>query len=66
MDFPADKQKIIQHVQQHSGNNTESQNVLSTLQKIEDKQYNNVAEVTKGSWSNLLKSVTLLSTSVTL
>jgi hypothetical protein len=48
VDFPADKQKIIQHVQ-HSGNNTESQNVLSTLQKIEDKQYNNVAEVTKAA-----------------
>ena len=37
----------MKHVQQRSGNNTESQNVLSTLQKIEDKQYNNVAEVTK-------------------
>ena len=49
VDFPADKQKIIQHVQQHSGNNTESQNVLSTLQKIEDRQYNNVAEVTKAA-----------------
>jgi Protein of unknown function (DUF2795) len=49
VDFPADKQKIIQHVQQRSGDNTESQNVLSTLHKIEDKQYNNVAEVTKAA-----------------
>jgi hypothetical protein len=49
VDFPADKQKIIQHVQQRSGDNTESQNVLSTLQKIEDKQYKNVAEVTKAA-----------------
>jgi hypothetical protein len=49
VDFPADKQKIIQHVQQRSGDNTDSQNVLSTLQKIEDKQYNNVAEVTKAA-----------------
>ena len=58
VDFPADKQKIIQHVQRRSADNTDSQNVLSTLQKIEDKQYNNVAEVTK-NWSSLLKSVTL-------
>jgi hypothetical protein len=49
VDFPADKQKIIQHVRQHSGDNTNSQNVLSTLQKIEDKQYQNVAEVTKAA-----------------
>jgi len=49
VDFPADKQKIIQHVQQRSGDNTDSQNVLSTLWKIEDKQYNNVAEVTKSA-----------------
>ena len=31
------------------GDNTDSQNVLSTLQKIEDKQYNNVADVTKAA-----------------
>ena len=49
MDFPADKQKIIQHVRQRSADNTDSQNILSTLQKIEDKQYNNVAEVTKAA-----------------
>jgi uncharacterized protein DUF2795 len=49
VDFPADKQKILQHVQQHSRDNIESQSVLSTLQKIEDKQYNNVAEVTKAA-----------------
>ena len=49
VDFPADKQKILQHVQQSSGDNIESQNVLSTLQNIEDKQYNNVAEVTKAA-----------------
>jgi Protein of unknown function (DUF2795) len=47
IDFPADKQKIIQYVQQRSGNNTDGKELLSTLQNIEDKQYNNVAEVTK-------------------
>jgi hypothetical protein len=49
VDFPADKKKILLHVQQRSGNNTDSQNVLSTLQNIEDKQYQNVAEVTKAA-----------------
>jgi hypothetical protein len=49
IDFPADKQKIIQYVQQRSGNNTDGKELLSTLQNIEDKQYNNVAEVTKAA-----------------
>jgi hypothetical protein len=47
--FPADKQKIIQYVQQRSGNNTDGKELLSTLQNIEDKQYHNVAEVTKAA-----------------
>jgi hypothetical protein len=37
IDFPADKQKVIQHVQQRSGSNADSQNILSTLQNIEDR-----------------------------
>jgi hypothetical protein len=47
--FPADKQKIIQYVQQRSGNNTDGKEILSSLQNIEDKQYHNVAEVTKAA-----------------
>ena len=31
VDFPAYKQKIIQQVQERSGNNTDSQNVLPVL-----------------------------------
>ncbi len=49
IDFPSDKQRIIQHVQQRSGSNADSQNLLSTLQNIEDKEYHNVAEVTKAA-----------------
>ena len=49
IDFPADKQKVIQHVQQRSEGNADSQNLLSTLQNIEDKEYHNVAEVTKAA-----------------
>ena len=49
VDFPANKQKIIQHVQRKSGDNTDGKEILSTLQNIEDKQYKNVAEVTKAA-----------------
>ena len=49
IDFPADKQKVIQHVQQRFGSNADSQSLLSTLQNIEDKEYHNVAEVTKAA-----------------
>ncbi|HKI06934.1 MAG TPA: DUF2795 domain-containing protein [Nitrososphaeraceae archaeon] len=49
IDFPADKRKILQHVQQLSGNNTDDNEILSTLHNIEDKQYQNVAEVTRAA-----------------
>jgi hypothetical protein len=49
IDFPANKQEIIKHVQQRSGSNGDSQNILSTLRNIEDKEYQNVAEVTKAA-----------------
>ena len=49
IDFPSDKQRIIQHVQQRSGSNADAKDILTTLQNIEDKQYRNVAEVTKAT-----------------
>jgi hypothetical protein len=49
VDFPADKQKIIQHIQQRSGNDNNSQDLLSKLRNIENKQYQNVAEITKAA-----------------
>jgi hypothetical protein len=49
IEFPADKQKIIQHIEQRSGNDTDVQNILSTLRNIENKQYQNVSEVTKAA-----------------
>ncbi|MDQ3976102.1 MAG: DUF2795 domain-containing protein [Thermoproteota archaeon] len=49
IDFPSDKQRIIQHVQQRSGSNTDAKDILTTLQNIEDKQYQNVGEVTKAA-----------------
>jgi hypothetical protein len=49
VDFPADKRKIIQHAQQRFGNNADDKEILSTVQNIEHKQYQNVAEVTRAA-----------------
>jgi hypothetical protein len=49
IEFPSDKQRIVQHVQQRSGSNPDAKDILITLQNIEDKQYRNVAEVTKAA-----------------
>ncbi|MFL6396437.1 MAG: DUF2795 domain-containing protein, partial [Nitrososphaeraceae archaeon] len=45
LDFPANKDKIIQFVKQK---NTGDE-ILSSLQNIEDKQYQNVSDVTKAA-----------------
>jgi hypothetical protein len=51
MDFPADKNKIIAFAKQQSSapNNQNLENkedVLSALQNLEDREYNNVSDVT--------------------
>jgi uncharacterized protein DUF2795 len=46
LDFPADKKKIIQYAQNATPRNEE---ILSDLQKIEERQYNNVSDVTKAA-----------------
>jgi hypothetical protein len=45
LDFPANKDKIIQFVQQKNSDNES----LSQLRKIEDRQYQNVSDVTKAA-----------------
>jgi hypothetical protein len=45
LDFPAGKDKIIQFVQQKNPDAS----VLASLRKIEDKQYQNVSDVTKAA-----------------
>jgi hypothetical protein len=45
LDFPANKDKIVQFVQQKNPDD----NILSSLQKIEDRQYQNVSDVTKAA-----------------
>jgi len=49
LEFPADKHKIIQHIESKRTTMPESNEVLSVLQQIEEKEYNNVAEVTKAA-----------------
>jgi Protein of unknown function (DUF2795) len=49
LDFPTNKQNIIQHIEQKRSVMPESNEVLSILQQIEEKDYNNVAEVTKAA-----------------
>src|SRR5205823_1632479 len=44
LDFPASKDKIIQFVQQK---NPADSDLQSSLKKIEDRQYQNVSDVTK-------------------
>jgi hypothetical protein len=45
LDFPASKDKIIQFVH----NKEPSSDILSSLRLIEDKQYQNVSDVTKAA-----------------
>jgi hypothetical protein len=47
--FPADKRKIQLFVQQQSDNNPDYQKIVSLLDKIEDRQYQNVSDVTKAA-----------------
>ncbi len=49
MDFPADKNKIISFVRQQrssTGNDKNTEDVLSALQNLEDREYKNVSDVT--------------------
>ena len=47
--FPADKRKIQLFVQQQSDNNPDYQKIVSLLDKIQDRQYQNVSDVTKAA-----------------
>ena len=50
LEFPANKNRIIQYLQLQQSTNPESREVLSVLQQIEEeKQYKNVADVTKAA-----------------
>jgi hypothetical protein len=46
LDFPADKNRIVEFVQQKKSNDPKSNQILPILEKIEEKQYQKVADVT--------------------
>jgi hypothetical protein len=46
LEFPADKKKIIEYAERAK---PQSEEILSDLQKIEERQYNNVSDVTKAA-----------------
>jgi hypothetical protein len=50
LEFPADKEKIINFVLQQQTKDPQSREILSVLQQIEEKrQYNNIADITKAA-----------------
>jgi Protein of unknown function (DUF2795) len=46
MNFPAGKNEIIEFVKRNSTNNQNKDKILSALNKLEEKSYKSVAEVT--------------------
>jgi hypothetical protein len=49
LEFPANKDKVLQYLQQKQSTNPESNEVLSILQQIEEREYSNVADITKAT-----------------
>jgi uncharacterized protein DUF2795 len=50
LEFPADKEKIINFILQQQTKDPQSREILSVIQQIEEKrQYNNIADITKAS-----------------
>ena len=49
VEFPADKNKLLEHARLVSGGVGEDEKAIQKLQSIEDKKYENVAEVTRAA-----------------
>ena len=46
LEFPADKSKIISFVEQNASAESQREEIISALKKLEDKSYKNVSEIT--------------------
>jgi hypothetical protein len=46
LEFPADKKQIVGHIERAR---PQSEEILSDIQRIEDKQYQNVSDVTRAA-----------------
>jgi Protein of unknown function (DUF2795) len=49
LNFPADKNNIIQHIRGQSQTNPDCEKMIPVLEKIEDRQYSNAADVTQAA-----------------
>jgi hypothetical protein len=49
LQFPADKNRIIEHIRGQSQTNPDCEKMIPVLEKIEDKQYTTTAEVTQAA-----------------
>jgi hypothetical protein len=46
IDFPVTKQKVIEHIRQLHSDSQENEAILEKLEKIEEKEYENVSDIT--------------------
>ncbi|MBA3751048.1 MAG: DUF2795 domain-containing protein [Nitrosopumilus sp.] len=46
LDFPAEKSKIIEFVKQRSSDNQNKEEIISALNKLEERTYKNVLDIT--------------------
>jgi hypothetical protein len=46
VEFPVTKQKIIEHIKQLHSDSQENEVILKKLEKIEDREYKNVSDIT--------------------
>jgi hypothetical protein len=49
LQFPAEKNKILHHIQQQSQINPDCERMIPVLEKLEDRQYSNAADVTQAA-----------------
>ncbi|HZD35828.1 MAG TPA: DUF2795 domain-containing protein [Nitrososphaeraceae archaeon] len=46
VEFPTDKSKLLEHIKRHHTDSPAKEEILEKLDKIEDREYNNVSEIT--------------------
>jgi hypothetical protein len=49
LQFPAEKSKITEHIRRQSQTNPDCEKMIPVLEKIEDRQYSNAADVTQAT-----------------
>ncbi|MDQ3838297.1 MAG: DUF2795 domain-containing protein [Thermoproteota archaeon] len=49
LNFPADKNRIIEHIRGQSQTNPDCEKMIPVLEKIDERQYSNAADVTQAA-----------------